>query len=81
LSDSRDLKAWNAESLDFRDGGAFVAAVMDRDGRRSVAIFAAASDIGAGPVARLDPVDVLQLVDALDQACQGHGGAPKRFSW
>jgi hypothetical protein len=81
LVDDRDLTAWNATVLDVSDGGAFVSAVMDRDGRRFLALHVGATDLGTGIVAKLDPVDVLRLMDAIDTACQAHGGAPRRFSW
>lgn len=76
LADSRDLSAYNATVLDVHDGGIFVSAVMDRDGRRFIAIHAAGSDVGAGVVAMLDQTDVQKLQEALAWACQAHGGRP-----
>lgn len=81
MPDDRDLTAWDATVLDVHDGGAFVAAIMDRDGRRFLALHVGGAEVGTGVVARLDSVDVLHLMDAIDRTCRAHGGQPRRFTW
>lgn len=80
LEDNRDLSAWNGTVLDnTSDGGTvFVAAVMDRHGRRFLALHAGH---GLGQVTMLDAAEVMQLMDAIGFAAQAHGAPTGRVPW
>lgn len=70
----RDWAVANATVLDgLHDGEGFVAAIVDRDGRKFLAI--RLSVVGSVPAcAMLDMVDVLELQDAINRAVVAHGG-------